>query len=268
MEGRIKRKKSEGTKLPLLGKIKVGIKGEKYPKSLDYFVADGKYANVFDDIFGKEPKSIPIVFISDDIRTSCNERYECRDNKGRLAGYGDGENMYLYNGNTEEYEQVDKETKDGKDALKEAGKWETILTIKFVIPQIKTVFGMWQFTTKGQKSSIPAIRDTFDAVLETAGTVKNIPFDLQVQKVKSQRPDSKSLFPVVTLIPNISKDNLYHLANYLQAGNDIKQLGQINNSVVENLMIEHLEENQDEIQEAIIVDKSNIEKSNEEDKDF
>ena len=226
-KGRIKRDNGGGTKLPLLGKIKVGVKSDRnFPTSLDYFVADGKYAEVFNQTFPEKPKSIPIIFITDDCETSCNERYECRDSSGRLAGYGDGETVYVWNQAAEKYVEAPNETEQDKQVLRGLGKWEVILTIRFVIPQIKTVFGMWQFSTKGERSSIPAIRDTFDAVLETAGTVRNIPFDLTVEKVKSQKPDSKFAFPVVSLIPNISQNNLHHLANYLQSGNEIKQLGQ------------------------------------------
>lgn len=231
MKGRIVRKEPTSNKLPLLGKIKCGVKGDsKYPKSLDYFVADGKYKGVFDEAFGSEPKTIPVVFISDDPVDSCNERYECRDDQGRLAGYGNGVDTYIFNPQTEEYE-----LEEDKSKIKSAGKWETILTIKFIIPKIRSVFGVWQLSTKGDKSSIPAIRDTFDAVLNTAGTVRNIPFDLQVQKVKSQKPNSKSLFPVISLVPNLSQDNLMNLAKYIQSGNDIKQLGRITNDVLEQI---------------------------------
>ena len=179
MLGRIKRTTLTQNKLPILGKIKIGIKNEQkgYPMSLDYFVAEGKYAQYFNNVFGEKPQSIEIVFISDNPYEVCNERYECRDKDGRLAGYGDGENFYLFNQVTNEYEiQPDKET------LKKSGKWEATLTLTFIIPKISTVFGQWQLTTKGKDSSIPAIRDTFDSVLSIAGTVKNIPFDFIFQK--------------------------------------------------------------------------------------
>ena len=233
MKGRIVRSEIKSSKLPLLGKIKCGIKGERFPKSLDYFIADGKYAGVFNEVFGDKPRVIPIVFISDETLDSCNERFECRDNQGRLAGYGDGETTYLFNPKTEEYE-----AEEDKIKIRNAGKWETILTIKFIIPQIRSVFGVWQLSTKGDKSSIPAIRDTFDAVLNTAGTVRNIPFDLTVNKVKSQKPNSKSTFPVIGLIPNLSQDNLYNLARYLESGNDIKKLGQLSNEKLEQLQLD------------------------------
>ena len=238
MKGRIVRKEPTSNKLPLLGKIKCGMKGDaKFPKSLDYFIADGKYKGVFDEAFGKEPKTIPVVFVSDDPMDSCNERYECRDSQGRLAGYGNGEEMFMFNPSTDEYE-----LEEDRNVFAKAGKWETILTIKFIIPEIRSVFGIWQLSTKGEKSSIPAIRDTFDAVLNTAGTVRNIPFDLQVKKVKSQKPNSKSLFPVISLVPNLSQSNLLNLAKYIKSGNDIKELGKITNDVMERIGNESFEQ--------------------------
>lgn len=230
MKGRIKRKDATSTsKIPIVGKIKVGIKNEKgYPQSLDYFICDSKYQKFFLDAYGEKPDSIQVCFISNNFSDSCDERYECRDKDGRLAGYGDGEKSFIFDGKNY-VEETDKKK------LAVAGKWETILTIKFVIPKIKSIFGLFTFSTKGDKSSLPQIRDTFDTVLDQAGTVINLPFDLVVKKVKSQKPGTKHLFPVVNLIPNISKANLELVHNYLQQGNDIKKLGLLDESKIQQL---------------------------------
>lgn len=224
MKGRIKRKSEveiTRSNFPRIGKIKVGNKAANgAPQSVDYFICDSKYASYFKEAYGEKPDTIQIVFVSDNISESCNERYECRDGQGRLIGYGDGEVTSLYNAAKDAYEPS-----TDRDAIKAAGKWETILTIQFVIPKIKGVFGVFTYTTKGDKSSIPQIRDAFDTVQQTAGTVVNVPFDLTVQKVKSQKPGSKFQFPVVSLVPNIAADNMQILHNYLSQGNSIKELG-------------------------------------------
>jgi Recombination directionality factor-like len=207
----------------------VGLKNERgLPQSLDYFVCDSKYQKYFIDEYGDKPDSIQICFISNEFKDSCDERYECRDKDGRLAGYGDGEVTFIYNG--KEYVKS-----EDRKAIASAGKWEIILTIKFVIPKIKGIFGLFSFSTKGDKSSLPQIRNTFDTVLEQAGTVINIPFDLMVKKVKSQKPGTKHLFPVVNLIPNLSKDNLEIVHNYLEMGNDIKRIGLLDENKVKLL---------------------------------
>lgn len=209
------------------------MKNEKgFPQSLDYFICDSKYVKYFEEAYPGKPDNIQICFISNDFIDSCNERYECRDKDGRLAGYGDGTSTHLFNHQTQKYEESTDRVK-----IKEAGKWEIILTIRFIIPKIRGVFGCFEFSTKGDKSSLPQIRETFDMVLEQAGTVINIPFDLVVKKVKSQKPGSKYLFPVVNLVPNISSSNMELLHNYLEQGNDIKKLGLIDESKIQTLLL-------------------------------
>jgi hypothetical protein len=197
------------------------MKNEKgFPVSLDHFICDSTYKRYFTDAYGDKPSTIQIAFISDDFVDSCNERFECRDKDGRLVGYGDGEETYIYNAVTKRYELT-----TDREKIKEVGKWEILITLKFVIPKIRGVFGLFSFTTKGKKSSLPQIRETFDFVLGLAGTVINIPFDLVVKKVKSQKPGEKSVFPVVSLVPNVSKENMETLGRWLQQGHDIKQIG-------------------------------------------
>jgi hypothetical protein len=80
---------------------------------------------------------------------------------------------------------------------------------------VKGVAGVWQFTTKGEMSTIPQIRDVFDAMFEARGFVKGIVFDLSVDFAKSQKPGNKSRYPVVSLIPNESEENIEKLKGTL-----------------------------------------------------
>ena len=68
--------------------------------------------------------------------------------------------------------------------------------------------GLWQFSTKGVASSIPQVRDTFDAMLESNGHCSGVIFDLSVKMHTSQKPTTASKYPVVSLLPNESEDNL------------------------------------------------------------
>ncbi len=200
--------------------------------SLDYFICDSQYKRYFDEAYPGKPSNIQIAFISNEFKDSCFERYECRDKDGRMVGYGDGEEWYLYNPDPKikKYELI-----DDKDRIRAAGKWEILLTLKFVIPRIRGLFGLFSFTTKGNKSSVPQLRQTFDYVLENAGTVINIPFDLTVKKVKSQKPGEKSVFPVVSLVPNVTKDNMETLGKWLSQGHDIKQIGLVTDESIKLL---------------------------------
>lgn len=226
---RIKRGEDQSARLPILGKIKVGEKSDKgIPRSLDYFVATGKYKEVFDQAFGEKPKKIEIFFISDDPLLSCFEQFECRDNAGRLVGYGDGETNFVYDGK-KYVEEPDKAK------LTKYGKWKPVLKIRFIIPRIKTVFGLWEFSTSGDKSSIPQIRDSFDTILDRVGRVSGIPFDLMVDKVKSQKPGDASSFPVVTMVSNIGAENLQLLSEHVQLGTRLNQIGPLTNDSIKAL---------------------------------
>lgn len=223
---------AQNTRLPLIGRIRVGEKrtnsaGKEYPVSLDYFKATGFYASKFDEIFDK-PDRIQIVFVSDDDFQSCYEEWDGRDKDGRRAGYGDGETYFLWQYGKNDYFETSDKKVVGDYSREHAIKWKQVLTINFVIPAIKGVFGVWQLQTSGDKSSINAIRNTFDEIKELAGTIVNIPFDLCMKKVTSNKPEAKSVYPVITLVPNISAENMDTLRNYLEAGLDIRKQGILN----------------------------------------
>lgn len=227
MTGRIIHSEPQGARLPVLGKIKVGEKvvnknGKEYPTSTDYFISKGKYEELFREVYGEKPNRIQIVFISDKIKDVCDESYQFRDAQGRLLAEGDGFKWKAFNSKSDKYDYgVSASLEEMQDTFKGA-TLSTTLTLRFLLPKIRGVFGAWQFTTKGVHSSIPAIRDTFDNVQMTAGTVINIPFDLIVEKVTSQKPGAKSVFPVVSLIPNLSQENLEMLSEFVESGQRFK----------------------------------------------
>lgn len=221
MKGRItNRPSTEQSRLalPRVGFIKIGYKdGNGYPRSTDYFIPTGKYASMFTKVYGEKPQTIQIIFPSDDPAQVCNERYEYRDDDGRLLASGDGETFQVWNG--EQYQQFTVtdypnlmagiEKKHPNKQYQRTGEgWNIILTLNFIIPCVQGIAGVWQFSTKGTASTIPQIRDVFDAILEAKKYVRGIIFDLNVQYAKSQKPGDKSRYPVVTLIPNESEDNV------------------------------------------------------------
>ena len=221
MAGRILKKAgAETTKLvlPRVGTIKIGFKDERgFPRSVDYFIPTGKYASLFTKAYGEKPQTIQVVFPDDDPAKVCNERYEYRDDEGRLLATGDGETFQIWNG--KEYQEVSIE--QSPNLMKSVEKrhpnklyqktgegWQIILTLNFIIPCVRGIAGVWQFSTKGTASTIPNVRNVFDAMLEMKGYCKGIIFDLSVQYAKSQKPGDKSRYPVVSLIPNESEENI------------------------------------------------------------
>lgn len=238
MKGRIKRPEAKNNRLalPFLGKLKIGEKNQHgYPVSIDYFKPSGKYAKLFTQAYGDKPQTVQIVFPSDDPLQVCCEQYEYRNDKGDLIATGDGESFRVWDGtkyiniNTKEHPRLMQSINlryPNKEGAKQRSNfckncashcyeyvnsifgWRIKLTLNFIIPRVRGVAGVWIFETNGNESTIPNIRETFDTMLKEKGFCKGIIFDLNVQFVKTQKPGDKSRFPVVSLVPNQSPENM------------------------------------------------------------
>lgn len=224
MNGRIKRPEAQKPNLvlPRIGKIKIGKKelnkyGKEYPVSVDYFIPTGKYAGLFTQAYGDKPQTIQIVFPSDDPAQVCCEYYEYRDDKGQLIAKGDGETFDVWDGkqysqySLEQYPQLMEgisKKYPNKQSIATGDGWRVRLTLNFIVPLVRGIAGVWTFETNGSASTIPQVRDTFDGMLQERGFCKGIIFDLNVKFATSQKPGDRSRYPVVSLIPNESADNL------------------------------------------------------------
>ncbi len=220
---RIQRRINEETQrtagLGVVGKIKIGemvnaANGKSRPSSLDYFRADApeQYARFFRDYYSDKPNKITVVFLSNDMNEVCRNFYELRNSGGGRVAYGDGTTFFVAT------TQGDNLVKDvvvvpqnpqawmNEVEQKSGGKWKERLVLRFAIPAIP-VLGVWEFSTHGNNSTIPNIVGTIDTMLEMAGRIAGIPFDLIVEKVKSDKAGSKSVYPVVKIIPNISPES-------------------------------------------------------------
>ena len=213
MAGRILTNKQENRlPFPLIGGVKCGMKSEKgYPMSVDYFVPSGSYAPLFTQAYGEKPSVIQIVFPSDDPELVCREEYILRDSAGKLIASGDGVNFRTWSEKQKVYIDI---TTDEQPGLMEMlashykQEWKVTLTLNFILPLVRGVMGCWQFVTKGSASTIPQVRDTFDTMLAQNGRVAGVIFDLSVVMHKSNKPGDSSRYPVVSLVPNESRENL------------------------------------------------------------
>lgn len=216
-----------------LGRIGIGKvnrdSAKPYPVATDYFIPRGNFVEPFIAMFGDKPAQLPIWFSSDNENFVCNERLEIRDKGGNLYGFGDGEEFTFFHPTTKKY-SIQRTTRDRptlmedtvaflkKEATAEQAKqikWSTVLYLRFSL-QGFPLLGYWQFSTKGAGSSIPAIREAFDSCKQTFGTIRYIPFMLTVKKVKSNKPGVNSQFAVVSLVPMISLEEGFKLAQALQ----------------------------------------------------
>jgi len=205
--------------LGVVGKIKIGEliptgNGKTRPTSLDYFRPDApeQYARFFREYYSDKPNKITVVFLSNDMNEVCKNYYELRDGSGGRIAYGDGNTFFVAT------KQGDNMVKDvvitpqnpkvwmDESEQRSGGKWRERLVLRFAIPAIP-VLGVWEFSTHGNNSTIPNIVGTIDTMLEMAGRIAGIPFDLIVEKVKSDKSGSKSVYPVVKIIPNISPES-------------------------------------------------------------
>lgn len=202
------KKPVESIGIARLGFIRTGemteTNGKKHPKSLDYFKATGDYADRFHFTFGEQPKQLSIMFLSEIEDISCNEAIEYRTKEGRLFAQGDGKNFKVWSKEKNDY--VPYNTKERPNLIKEIekatpeGKKSHILRLNFMIIGLN-VLGYWTFETGAEKTSIPQILSVYDMVKVKARRVMGIIFELNIKKVKSNKPGVKSQYPVVSLVP-------------------------------------------------------------------
>ena len=211
MDGRIYRPEQDAgiLELPEIGRLHVGLKNERgLPQSIDYFRPTGKYAGLFTAAVGERPQTIQVIFPDDNPESVCNERYEYRDDKGALVARGDGRTFEVWDGkkyapySVSQYPDIMERIAAKHPTKRGADNWDVALTLRFIVPAVRGVVGVWQFSTKGAASSIKNIRNSFDGVQMMRGTVTQTVFDLSVQFAKSNKPGVSSRYPVVSLVAN------------------------------------------------------------------
>jgi hypothetical protein len=174
------------------------------------------------DIYGEQPKLLKIFFPSNDMKEICNHEYVIRDSSGKKAGYGDGENFYLAtpSDGTVKFQLWEKEVIESKFKNAEAfmssisaklkTNWAERLTLRFMIVGFP-VLACWEFCSGGDDTTIPAIVGEIDRIMQGAGRVSQIPFDLSVKKVKSDKSGSNNAYPVVSIVCNFSPEDVDNL---------------------------------------------------------
>lgn len=211
-----------------IGKKQMGQNGREYPVSVDYFIPTGKYAGMFTQALGEKPQTIQVIFPDDSPEKVCNERYEYRDDKGALVARGDGRTFEIWDGkryvpySVDAYPDIMDQIAKNNPTKRGADNWDIVLTLRFIIPAVRGIVGVWQFSTKGKASSVRNIRESFDGVRMMRGTVTQTVFDLSVQFAKSNKPNTNSRYPVVSLVANDSR--VAEIREMLQAENSTKNL--------------------------------------------
>lgn len=222
--------------LPKLGNVKIGEmknleNGKSFPSSLDHFKIDTVHnvlAMKANERYGNQPKTLDILFHTNEIENHCIEQLRLRDSSGKLVAYGDGENFMFWNENKKDYVSVstDKKPNFASEALEYTRSkanqdkrhlidWEHILTLRFCIRDLGAL-GFWQFETKAAKTTIGNIRDMIDQCTQLWGTFQFFPFILSVKMAESNNPGMKRKYPVVDLVPAISMEQGLRLADHIK----------------------------------------------------
>ena len=216
MGGRIYRPEQGAAilELPEIGRLHIGMKNERgLPTSIDWFRPTGKYAGLFTQALGEKPQTIQVIFPDDSPEKVCNERYEYRDNACALVAKGDGRTFEIWDGkryvpySVDSYPDIMEQITKNNPTKRGADNWDVALTLRFIVPAVRGIVGVWQFSTKGRASSIKNIRNSFVGVQMMRGTVTQTVFDLSVQFAKSNKPGVSSRYPVVSLVANDNRVN-------------------------------------------------------------
>ena len=219
--------------LPEIGRLHIGKKqagqnGREYPVSVDYFIPSGKYAGLFTAALGDKPATIQVIFPSDNPVISCNERFVYRDDKGALVAKGDGRIFEIWDGkkyapySVENYPDIWDQIIRNNPTKRGADNWDVELTLRFIVPAIRGVVGVWVLNTKGRASSVKNLRDSFDSVQAMRGTVTTSVFDLSVHFHKSNKPGQNSRYPVLELVCNDNR--IGEIRELLKPENSTKNL--------------------------------------------
>jgi hypothetical protein len=230
MTGRIQSRKTESaaSTLPEIGKVKIGEKatsktGTEYPKSLDYFKPTGNFANEFTMKYGDKPTKLSVCFISDDLNEVCNERFESWV-KGKRWGWGDGSTFSVWDATALEGKGMYVHGLPAADPRVKALKWDVMLTLRFVLLELKGIMGYWRFETKAKATTIPSIVKAFDFVKERANTIIGFPFNLTIERKTGYNPGEAKSYPVVSLVPNFSQDAIEMVSEYVAAGGNVHKI--------------------------------------------
>ena len=211
-----------------IGKKQMGQNGREYPVSVDYFIPAGKYAGMFTAALGEKPQTIQVIFPDDDPAKVCNERFVYRDDKGALVARGDGRIFEIWDGkkyapySVENYPDIWDQIIRNNPTKRGADNWDVELTLRFIVPAIRGVVGVWVLNTKGRASSVKNLRDSFDSVQAMRGTVTTSVFDLSVHFHKSNKPGQNSRYPVLELVCNDNR--IGEIRELLKPENSTKNL--------------------------------------------
>lgn len=176
---------SEKRRLPLLGKIRLGIKkqtaaGKEYPAEVDYFVCPDEVKS----IYGAEPKELKVMFPVADREVIFNQFYRFYGSTKGLKCKGDGEQATKLSDDKKELVTIDCPCE-----LLETKKCGKRAFLMAILPEVN-VGGVYQIST-GSYYSIVDINSGLDYVEALIGRIQMIPLILRRELTETHFDDKK-----------------------------------------------------------------------------
>lgn len=193
------------------GRVKIGAKGERAPVRFnhflittsvrgadDNFIKDEALHQKLEATYGKEPKAIPIRFLSNDIDLIFQSNYGSYP-KGKLFCRGDGRSALRNISETEQAYVTCPCVRlnydyDATDKCKFNGR------LNFIIEGAQGLGGIWTFRT-ASRNSVEAIQGSLALMVGlTQGQLANVPFHLVVHPKTTRTPAGvRSTIQVVSI---------------------------------------------------------------------
>jgi hypothetical protein len=189
--------------LPIIGKIRLGVRkeaqsGALYPKTVEYFVLDD--APGVEEVYGKEPKELEVLFVSDDLDKVMPHWYKLYgkgiQNKqgeiigGKLLCYGDGAIAY----HTERKDPTTGVVPTRQCLAESCPDWgkgcKPTMSLLVMLPMV-SLRGFFKIDT----SSVVSIQNFINMMYglkETWGTFKNAPFVIYREETAMTINDKKT----------------------------------------------------------------------------
>lgn len=237
---KVEEKTSYGQKPGLneIGRISIGElvatdKGGMRPAAIDYFRIRTNHKMVEKSIYdeyGQKPNVLPIFFNTSDFNNHCFEQLVLRDSAGKKFAYSDGETFFCWNKKTSSYVErhIDNDPEIAAKILKlcressnkpAAVDWAHEMTLRFCIRNVGAL-GYWQFTSKGAKTTIPALRSVIDQCFQVFGFFEFLPFNMSVSIAQGNKPGENRKYPVVNITPAFSFERGLQLAQHVAENPD------------------------------------------------
>jgi hypothetical protein len=208
---------TEATRLPRLGKIRLGIKVESkktrldpetkkqvpvtYPKEVDYFVVPPEV----EEIYGKEPKELDILLPVNDRRVIFPQSYRLYGRTG-LKCSGNGVNATYVN---EQWEMVDRPEGSCPCKHYDDGHCKKMGVLQFILPKV-TISGVYQITTQSVNSIID-VNSGLKYCIAQVGRFAWVPLKLKRVKTQTNHKGQPGTHYTLSLTPDIKLEQLNDL---------------------------------------------------------